>query len=266
MTECAPSSVSSDSGLSTTSLCIGAAGTGLQSQVQKAMLESSMDEEQPHVQVLSSKISIRSDGDGKERENLYRIDPAFHINGQTTGVQQKNSILDNENKSTFTAVVSDSKETGLTHSVLSRCEYSAKSEEDGGNGVRLEDTRTHTSSTSDQTHIWVKQQQLVSAGSYMYGMSDRLETKVQSGIKNDFPEAEADKDGEFASLALDIDQSIEQLNQLILDLDPEFEPVPTLARGHMTCSTINGVGYVAGQARSSQSGKIYSVTNKYIKI
>uniref|UniRef100_A0A8C6WF98 Tensin 3 n=1 Tax=Neogobius melanostomus TaxID=47308 RepID=A0A8C6WF98_9GOBI len=35
------------------------------------------------------------------------------------------------------------------------------------------------------------------------------------------------QDEELASLATDIDESIEQLNQLILDLDPTFVPVPT---------------------------------------
>uniref|UniRef100_A0A672YYA4 Tensin 3 n=1 Tax=Sphaeramia orbicularis TaxID=375764 RepID=A0A672YYA4_9TELE len=35
------------------------------------------------------------------------------------------------------------------------------------------------------------------------------------------------EDDELASLATDIDESIEQLNQLILDLDPTFVPVPT---------------------------------------
>ncbi|KAK3516578.1 hypothetical protein QTP70_021967 [Hemibagrus guttatus] len=262
LTECATSSVSSDSGLSTTSLCTGAAGAGLHSQ--KATLQGSMAGEPPRAQVLTSEIAITSDGDERATENLHYIDPAFHMNGQSMSAQRETNILDDDDESTSVAIVSDSKETGFKLPVLSRHEYSAQSE-DAGDGVLLDDTRTctHTSSSSDQTHIWVKQQQLVSVSSYMYNMSNRLEQKVQSGINKDSLEAEpeADKDDEFASLALDIDQSIEQLNQLILDLDPEFEPVPTLARGHGTCSTTNGVGYLVGQAKSSQSGKISSVTN-----
>lgn len=34
-------------------------------------------------------------------------------------------------------------------------------------------------------------------------------------------------DEEFSSLTLDIDNSIHQLNQLILDLDPSFVPIAT---------------------------------------
>ncbi|XP_053098169.1 tensin-3 isoform X3 [Pangasianodon hypophthalmus] len=261
LTESTLSSVSSDSGLSTNSLWTGAAGTGLQSQVQKATLRGSMAGEQPRVHVLTSEIAVTSDRDERTTgEIFHHIDPAFHMNGKIMSAQRETHILDDEDEQTSSAIVSDSKETGLKLPVLSRHEYSAQSE-DAGDGVHPDDTRTHTrtSPSSDQTHIWVKQQQLVSADSYMYTMPDRLEQKVESGIKNDSLEAEpaADKDDEFASLALDIDQSIEQLNQLILDLDPEFEPVPTLARGHMICSTsvrTNGVGPLVGQAKSSQSG------------
>lgn len=258
LTESTLSSVSSDSGLSANSLCTGAAGAGLQSQVQKATFRGSMAEEQLRVHFLTSEIAIRSDEDERATgENFHYL--SFHMNGKSTSAQRETNILDDEDEHTSAATVSDSKETSLKLPGLSRCEYS---KDDAGDGVHPDNTQTNTStsSSSDQTHIWVKQQQLVSAGSYMYTIqSDRLEQKVESGIKNDSLEAEpeADKDDEFASLALDIDHSIEQLNQLILDLDPEFEPVPTLARGHMTCSTsvrTNGVGHLVGQAKSSQSG------------
>ncbi|TSK58120.1 Tensin-3 [Bagarius yarrelli] len=241
LTECAQSSVSSDSGISTTSLCTGAAAS---TGPPKVSLQSSMAGRQPRV--LTSEIAITSDKDERATQN-HHIDPTFHINGQTTSSQQKNDILSSE-------IVSDSKETGFKLPVLSsKGEYSALSE-DTGDGMHLDDTWAHKSSSSDQTHMWVKQQQLVSSNSYMYNMSNKLEQKVYSGIKNDSLKAEpmANKDDEFDTLALDIDQSIEQLNQLILDLDPEFKPVPTLARGHMTCSTTNGVGCLDGQARSSQ--------------
>lgn len=271
LTECALSPLSSDSGLSTNSLWTGAAGTGLQSQVLKATLKGSMAGEQSRVHVLTSEIAITSDADERATgENFHHIDPAFYMNGKTTSAQRETNILDDEDKCTSSVIVSEPTETGLNLPGLSRCECPGQSE-DAGNGV--DDTRihTHTSSSGDQTHIWVKQQQLVSPGSYMYTMSDRLKQKVESGIKNDTLEAapEADKNDEFASLALDIDQSIEQLNQLILDLDPEFEPVPTLARSHMTCSTsvfTNGDGHLVGQAKSSQSGKISPVTWKYYQL
>lgn len=217
--------------------------------------------EQPS-SVLTSEIAITSDGDERATgRSFHHIKAAHHMNGTSMNAQRETSILDDENERTSAAIVSDSKETDRKPPVLSRYEYSEDRSEDTG------DTRTHAhTSSSDQTHIWVKQQQLVSPASYIYNISDRLEQKVE--IKNESLEAEpeADKDDEFASLALDIDQSIEQLNQLILDLDPEFEPVPTLARGHMTCSTsarTNGVGHLSGQATSSQSGKISPVTWLY---
>ncbi|KAI2667121.1 Tensin-3 [Labeo rohita] len=60
------------------------------------------------------------------------------------------------------------------------------------------------------TQTWVHQQQLVAAQQYSY-----------------LPEEDAKHDEEFSSLTLDIDNSIHQLNQLILDLDPTFVPIPT---------------------------------------
>lgn len=243
--------MSSNSGLSTT--------TGLQSQTQKATLRSSMAGEQSHVRVLTSEIAITCDIDERATGgNFHHMDPDFQMNGNSMSAQRETNILDDGDEGTSAAVVSNSKGTGLKHPVLSTCEYSAQSE-DAGDGVHLDDTQTRTS--SNPTHKWVTNEHQVSAGSHMYPMADRLEQKVESGIQNYSMEAEpgADKDDEFASLALDIDQSIEQLNQLILDLDPEFEPVPTLARGHMTCSNslrTNGFGHLVGQAKSNQSGKI----------
>lgn len=257
--ECTLSSMSSDSGLSTNSLWTAAAGT----EVQKTTLRCSMAAEQPHVHVLTSEITITSDRDVRAAgDSFHHIDPAFHVNGKSMSAQRETNILNDEDGCTSAIVVSDSTETDIKLPVLSRCEYSVQSG-DAGDGVHPDDTRTRASLSSDQTHLWVKQQQLVSPDSYIYNMSDRLEQKAESGNKIDSLEPNTDKDDEFVSLALDIDQSIEQLNQLILDLDPEFEPVPTLARGHMTCSTsvrTNGVGHLIGQVKSSQSGKISLIT------
>lgn len=41
------------------------------------------------------------------------------------------------------------------------------------------------------------------------------------------PNTSADPEEDLTSLTADVDESIEQLNQLILDLDPTFVPVPT---------------------------------------
>uniref|UniRef100_A0A8C7TBG4 Tensin 3 n=1 Tax=Oncorhynchus mykiss TaxID=8022 RepID=A0A8C7TBG4_ONCMY len=64
---------------------------------------------------------------------------------------------------------------------------------------------------------------------------------------------------ELASLATDIDESIEQLNQLILDLDPTFIPVPTrhtpLPLALSTSLYTNGNNHTTTHANASQSGK-----------
>ncbi|KAL1022719.1 hypothetical protein UPYG_G00031450 [Umbra pygmaea] len=61
---------------------------------------------------------------------------------------------------------------------------------------------------------------------------------------------------ELAWLATDMDESIEQLNQLILDLDPSFIPVPTRHTPHpRSCSLYtNGVRHTVTHTNSSQSG------------
>lgn len=55
------------------------------------------------------------------------------------------------------------------------------------------------------------------------------------------------RDEEFKSLTMDIDNSIDQLNQLIMDLDPSFTPVPSLAKR-------NGPALVNGSAAKCTNG------------
>lgn len=77
-------------------------------------------------------------------------------------------------------------------------------------------------------------------------------------------------DEEFKSLTMDIDNSIDQLNQLIMDLDPSFTPVPSLAKrngathvnGSTAAKNSNGIGSagygdksVATLKKAQQSGK-----------
>ncbi|XP_029606449.1 tensin-3-like [Salmo trutta] len=63
---------------------------------------------------------------------------------------------------------------------------------------------------------------------------------------------------ELASLATDMDESIEQLNQLILDLDPTFIPVPTrhpaLPLSRSASLHTNGISQTTTEANASQSG------------
>ncbi|XP_016109786.1 tensin-3 isoform X2 [Sinocyclocheilus grahami] len=96
------------------------------------------------------------------------------------------------------------------------------------------------------TQTWVHQQQLVAAQQYLYlPEEDATEQRFHSRMQQLLPKAavqssclsspsvsqsqdvEKKHDEEFSSLTLDIDNSIHQLNQLILDLDPTFVPVST---------------------------------------
>ncbi|TTG32367.1 Tensin-3 [Bagarius yarrelli] len=98
------------------------------------------------------------------------------------------------------------------------------------------------------TQTWVRQQQMVAAPHYSYlheegGMDEnfhRDKQEISSRVVNDDPkhsamnpkvspnkECDKNNDEEFNSLTVDIDNSIDQLNRLILDLDPTFEPIPT---------------------------------------
>uniref|UniRef100_A0A673L5F7 Tensin-3-like n=1 Tax=Sinocyclocheilus rhinocerous TaxID=307959 RepID=A0A673L5F7_9TELE len=110
------------------------------------------------------------------------------------------------------------------------------------------------------TQTWVHQQQLVAAQQYLYlpeedATEQRFHSRMQqllpkpagdtllneavvSGVSvqssclsspsvSQSQDVEKKHDEEFSSLTLDIDNSIHQLNQLILDLDPTFVPVST---------------------------------------
>lgn len=262
-------SVSSDSGLSSASQWTGGQVSGLhisyssedQTQLHKPIPGLRMEEEQPFPGITRH-----------DRIPANPSEPAFynssHLNGETMFIERETDIIDDDDIPTSNdaiAAISQSKDTRETFGLSSlRGELNSVPSDvcEGGDGINT--SNTHTSvSTGYQTHVWVKQQQSVSGSSY--APSDRLEQRDKTELHRDankrsspdngFPEG--DKDDEFAALALDIDQSIEQLNQLILDLDPEFEPIPTKARSHMTRSASlhsNGKMHSGGRAKAHQSG------------
>ncbi|XP_036375425.1 tensin-3-like [Megalops cyprinoides] len=133
------------------------------------------------------------------------------------------------------------------------------------------------------TQTWVRQQQMVAAEQYRY-LSPEADARLSADKRDDHPRLPAVPDGptrgscsrdtlqrtggalrkepvglgstsreeEFAALTVDIDQSIDQLNQLIMDLDPTFVPLPTRSNsvkrdggGHLAKSITpctNGLG------------------------
>ncbi|XP_035286883.1 tensin-3 isoform X1 [Anguilla anguilla] len=77
------------------------------------------------------------------------------------------------------------------------------------------------------TQTWVRQQQMVAAQQYPYMATEGdLQTCRSPTVPEVTIRGKSDnKVDEFAALTVDIDQSIDQLNQLIMDLDPTFMPV-----------------------------------------
>ncbi|KAJ8279887.1 hypothetical protein COCON_G00069530 [Conger conger] len=119
---------------------------------------------------------------------------------------------------------------------------------------------------SYSTHTWVRQQQMVAAQQYQYlpaeneAVSPKARAVLQPPTRGR-SSAEAvqrvaggdstapSREEELNALTVDIDQSIDQLNQLIMDLDPTFVPIPTrsnsVKKAHANGSAsvcANGVG------------------------
>ncbi len=220
-----------------------------------------MEEEQPAPGILRR----------NPKANQAKFDHSSHLNGETMFIERETDIIDDDHAIITPHSTLYSK--GMSGLSSGECQNSVQSDDCQSEappaifrGANSSNTLSHSSVPSGyQTHIWVKQQQ----STYMH-TSDRLEHREEMELRkgeskpslpdNGFPEmqSEPDKDDEFAILALDADQSIKQLNQLILDLDPDFEPIPTQARSHMTRSAsllTNGKTHSVGRAKSLQSGK-----------
>ncbi|XP_077954698.1 tensin-3 isoform X3 [Gasterosteus aculeatus] len=121
---------------------------------------------------------------------------------------------------------------------------------------------------SYSTQSWVRQQQMVAAQQFLYTPDDGNDAEGYPGSKPASASAKAGlhaepqegqataavvnnhnnnnkRDEEFKSLTMDIDNSIDQLNQLIMDLDPTFLPVSSgsgsLKRSGADGSLTNGI-------------------------
>lgn len=132
------------------------------------------------------------------------------------------------------------------------------------------------------TQTWVRQQQMVAAPHYSYLPEesaveenfhvDRQEISLKGIISDQnhaalnpkispCQESEKNHDEEFNSLTVDIDNSIDQLNQLILDLDPTFVPIPTRTNsfkrngGPTTCNNKGLTLKLNENNRNQQAGK-----------
>lgn len=259
-------SLSSDSGLSSSSQWTGGQASGLlisyspeeNNQLNRVTPGLRMEEEQ------SSPGTLRRDPTTSQSV----LDYSGHLNGDSMFTERETDIIDDDEDDMTSpndaiAAVSDSlsfKETsGLSSGQSSDYQNEASPAKFRGD-VNTSNSVIDTSVPAGyQTRIWVKQQQ---STSYAHTPTDRLEVKQElrsdaskpSTPDNCLPEApsETDKDDVMA-----LDQSIEQLNQLILDLDPEFKPIPTQPQSHMTRSAslyTNGKTQSMGKAKSHLSG------------
>ncbi|KAM4605705.1 tensin-3 [Polymixia lowei] len=146
---------------------------------------------------------------------------------------------------------------------------------------------------SYSTHSWVRQQQMVAAQQFVYMPEDGNDAERYPGSKQgssppkpglpaeppgpagDASEAartavpQSDqptinnnnnnkRDEEFKSLTVDIDNSIDQLNQLIMDLDPTFVPVSTRSG---SVKRNGGGAHVNGSATKCSNGIKHRLNN-----
>nr|XP_020451376.1 tensin-3 [Monopterus albus] len=135
---------------------------------------------------------------------------------------------------------------------------------------------------SYSTQSWVRQQQMVAAQHFIYMPEDGNDTErypgnkqgscsskaglptepkgsVVDSLRNSAPHKEQatinnnnnnKRDEEFKSLTMDIDNSIDQLNQLIMDLDPTFVP----ALNHSSSIKKNSSMHVNGSVGKCSNG------------
>lgn len=155
---------------------------------------------------------------------------------------------------------------------------------------------------SYSTQSWVRQQQMVAAQQFIYMPEDGNDAErypgnkqgssshkagqpaeqqeptrdtITTALRNTAPHKEQvalnnnsnnQRDEEFKSLTMDIDNSIDQLNQLIMDLDPTFLPISSrpssIKRNGSVANCSNGVNLrfndnnAAALKNTQQTGKI----------
>lgn len=245
-------SASSDSGLSVTSQGLTGARQGRGTTQDKCTLAgklvSGADIEitQPLLEVMTE-FALKGGGEGATAGDESGL--GLTINGEASSSERETDILDDEDDAAVSAL--DMPSSSSTGSLSSE---------------HLPEIKRSTG-TEYSTHSWVRQQQMVDVTDSFLAMDrdGRRKQKpppllgplaaphtpprglssreaVQRGLVNEddahkvntpaansasTTQTSSCQEDELAALNTDIDESIEQLNQLILDLDPTFVPVPT---------------------------------------
>ncbi|XP_027883417.1 tensin-3-like isoform X2 [Xiphophorus couchianus] len=226
-------SASSDLGLSVASQ--GQTGVGPRrgatqdvcSQAEKLIFGAESEPIQALLEVMTE-LSSSGAGDGKVTGNESGLGAT--INGDVSSSERETDILDDEDEGSPSQAPDPSSVFSLPSENVPATQRQAQ--------------------TEYSTHSWVRQQQMVDPipeqgtsksnkerpaplelpETPTRGLSSREAVKRglldQDNRQPEYTTSSCQED-ELASLSTDIDESIEQLNKLILDLDPTFVPVPT---------------------------------------
>ncbi|XP_043984133.1 tensin-3 isoform X2 [Gambusia affinis] len=254
-------SASSDSGLSVASQ--GRTGVGPRrgatqdncSQAEKLIFGAESEPIQALLEVMTE-LSSSGVGDGKVSGDESRLGAT--INGDVSSSERETDILDDEDEGSSSQAPDSSSVFSLPSENVPATQRQAR--------------------TEYSTHSWVRQQQMVDPipeqgtsksnkerpaplelpETPTRGLSSR--EAVKRGLldqDNRQPEntTSSCQEDELASLSTDIDESIEQLNKLILDLDPTFVPVPTRCSPLSRSASLhtNGLSH-KGLGQTHQSG------------
>ncbi|XP_040896229.1 tensin-3 isoform X2 [Toxotes jaculatrix] len=239
-------SASSDSGLSVASQGRTGAkqrrGASQDKCTQAGKLLSGLDFEiaQPLLEVMTELAAC-----GGEEEMVGNESGLGHtINGEASSSERETDILDDEDEvDDVAASASDTPNSSRTCSLssgnLPETQRSVQTEYSTHSWVRQQQmveviTNNHFEVDTEERSSRVRKQRpppLVAPDTPPRGISSR--EAVQRGLVDEHGTHSADnktqscQEDDMESLTTDIDESIEQLNQLILDLDPTFVPVPT---------------------------------------
>lgn len=136
------------------------------------------------------------------------------------------------------------------------------------------------------THRWVRQQQMVDVvaesfpevdggrdvgkarGKRLPQVASRGSTvqrrlwESQPSSSNGDVDGSADQNQDLASLTTDVDESIEELNQLILDLDPTFVPVETSCSPLSRSASLRS-NYLCQKGNTHLSGSTHTDTHRH---
>ncbi|KAM9364504.1 tensin 3-2 [Pholidichthys leucotaenia] len=263
-------SASSDSGLSVTSQGLTGAQVrrGATSEkcapTGKLVPRVEFEIAQPLLEVMAE-LALRG-GRSEEEMAQHEFGLGHTINGEVSSSERETDILDDEDEVDTVAhpdldmPSSDSVSSLLADNLLKmhQSEYSTQSwvQQQQRVGVltvdcdgRLDDARIErrqplvdSQAAPDTPPRGLSSREAVQRGLASEDRSLNVTEKAHSIQLAANTDPSSSQDDELASMTTDIDESIEQLNRLILDLDPTFVPVPTPCAPLSRCASLHTSG------------------------